>query len=157
MSSSKPSPEAGSALPRSTLTRCQEGGFRVSQLFSRQPLGTGHLLPNTEASERSSSLQSLPPSSSQRLEKGLLQTPAGNTVSFENETLTEQTCRKEMKANAGHQTCTMLLLSVWDFSECMDTLFRPVTFRTASLSRSAPSRQSTNTSTGGLKSFLSWK
>lgn len=39
----------------------------------------------------------------------------------------------------------------------MDTLFRPVTFPTASLSRSAPSLQPTNTSTGGRKSFLSWK
>lgn len=53
-------------------------------------------------------------------------------------------------------TFSMSLLSIWVFSEWMEVLFRPVIFWTASLNRSAPSLQSTNTNTGGLKSFLSW-
>lgn len=64
---------------------------------------------------------------------------------------------KEENRMLSCQTSRMVFLSIWDFSECMDVLFRPVIFSTASLNRSAPSLQSTNTNTGGLKSFLSWK
>lgn len=55
------------------------------------------------------------------------------------------------------QTCNVAVLSTWDFSECIDVHCSPVILWTASLNRSAPNLQSTNTNTGGLKSFLSCK
>lgn len=54
-------------------------------------------------------------------------------------------------------TLRMRLRSHWLLSEWIATVLRPVTLATASHSRSAPSLQSTNTTTGGWYSLLSCK
>lgn len=54
-------------------------------------------------------------------------------------------------------TLRMRLRSHWVLSEWIATVLSPVTLATASHSRSAPSLQSTNTTTGGWYSLLSWK
>lgn len=54
-------------------------------------------------------------------------------------------------------TLRMRLRSHWLLSEWIATVLRPVTLATASHSISAPSLQSTNTTTGGWYSLLSWK
>lgn len=54
-------------------------------------------------------------------------------------------------------TLRMRLRSHWLLSEWIATVLRLVTLVTASHSRSAPSLQSTNTTTGGWYSLLSWK
>lgn len=54
-------------------------------------------------------------------------------------------------------TLRMRLRSHWLLSEWIATVLSSVTLATASHSRSAPSLQSTNTTTGGWYSLLSWK
>lgn len=54
-------------------------------------------------------------------------------------------------------TLRMRLRSRWLLSEWIATVLRPVTLATASHSRSAPSLQSTKTTTGGWYSLLSCK
>lgn len=54
-------------------------------------------------------------------------------------------------------TLRMRLRSHWLLSEWIATVLSPVTLATASHSRSAPSLQSTNTTTGGWYSLLSWE
>lgn len=54
-------------------------------------------------------------------------------------------------------TLRMRLRSHWRLSEWIATVLSPVTLATASHSRSAPSLQSTKTTTGGWYSLSSWK